>query len=117
MIRLSKEQKKCHECGATYIRLYQYLNHVSNIEGCGKNPINLNTLITVKSNEVLCDMYDRYISHNIDPPMVLSLYVANLRLQERNCALEKKITVLQGSLSETSAKLIHIQDTMKGLTQ
>lgn len=81
MIRLSKEQKKCHECGASYVRLYQYLNHVSDIDGCGKNASNLNALIKTKSNDALCKMHDSYVLKDVEPPMLLSLYVEGYRLR------------------------------------
>lgn len=91
MLRLSKSQKKCQACGTTYIRLYQYLNHVSDIDGCGNNAENVNMLIHIQSNEVLENMYDRYVSTTVSgPPSLLKFYVEGIRLQREHEALISK---------------------------
>lgn len=91
---------KCCACGNVYVRRDHLIVHMSDIYKCGAGEESLKLLISMKASVALLDMCYRYNMRGTEPPMLLRLYVADMRSQERIKYLENELIVLQKSLTD-----------------
>lgn len=104
---------KCSVCNKVYVRRDNLIGHMSDINKCGANEDAVKTLIAMEANDALFDMCNHYKELNTEPPILLRVYVSDLRSKEAIRTLEEENKDLQQTVVSVTKKYTYLNNNFK----